>query len=58
MAALAGVEVWSSGELCIVLILVAIGAALKLYLEERVFALRDMTFGAFHLEVLPSQRIG
>ena len=58
MAELAGVEVRSRRELSIVVILVAIGAALKLYLEERVFSLRDMTLGTLDAEVLPFQRIG
>ena len=58
MAAFAGVKVRSRRELSIVLILVAIGAALKLDLEKRVFAFWDMTLGAFDFEVLPVQRIG
>lgn len=58
VAALAVVEVWSRRELPLMLIFVAIGAALKLNLEERVFAFGNMTLGALDAEMLPFQRIG
>jgi len=46
VAALAGIQVRSRRKLSIVVILVAIGATLKLDLEECVFAFWDMTLGA------------
>ena len=57
VAALAGVEVRSPGELPIVLIFVAIGAVRKLNLEKCVFACGDVTLGAFNREVFPFERI-
>ena len=57
VAAFAGVEVRSRRELPIVVILVAIDAARKLDLEERVFAFGDMTLGAFDGKVFSFERI-
>jgi hypothetical protein len=58
MAALAGVEVWRAGKLAGMLIAVAIRAALKLDLEQRVFALRNMALAALQRGVLALQRVG
>jgi len=57
MAALAGVEVWRSGELPGVLVAVAIGAALELHLEQRVFSFGNMTLAALQTGMLALQRI-
>src|SRR5579859_5917242 len=57
VAPLARVQVRSPGELPIMFILVAIGAAPKLDLEERVFAFGDMTLRTLHCEVFPFERI-
>lgn len=57
MAPFAGVKVRRSGELSIVLVFVAIGAARKLNLEKRVFPFGDMTFRALHREVLSLQGV-
>ena len=58
VAALAGVEVRSSGELPIVLVFVAIDTTRKLDLEKRVLAFGNMTLGAIDSEVFPFERIG
>ena len=57
VATFTGVKIWSRRELPIVLIFVAIGAVLKFNLEERVFALRDMTFAAIDGEMFPFERV-
>jgi len=58
VAALAGIQVRSRRKLSIVVILVAIGATLKLDLEECVFAFWDMTLGALDGEMLSLEGIG
>src|SRR5664279_1937693 len=58
VAAFAVIEVRSRHELPIVLIFVAIGALLKLNLEERVFAFGDMTLRTVDGEMFPFERIG
>ena len=58
VASLAGIEVRSPGELPIVLVFVAISATRKHNLEQCVFALGNMTLGAFDGEVFAFERIG
>ena len=57
VATFATIEIRCSGELAIMLVPVAVGAMLKLDLEESVFAFGDMTLRAFDIEVLALERI-
>ncbi len=57
VAATAGVEIRSSGELIRVPVAMAIGAALELDLEQRVFASGNVTLRAFQAGMAALQRI-
>lgn len=57
MAAFAGIEVRGGRELPHMLILMTVGAALELDLEQRVFPARDMALPALQCRVLPLQRV-
>lgn len=57
MAAIASVEVGRRGKLPRMLIGVAVGAALELNLEQRIFPLRDMTLSTFQARMPALQRI-
>jgi hypothetical protein len=57
VAALAAIEVRCRGKLPGMLVAVAIGAALEFYLEQRVFALRDMALRTLQPGMLAFKRI-
>jgi|SRR5579863_1815821 len=57
VAAIAGIEIWSSGKLSAVPVGVAVGARRKFDLEERVFALRNVALHAFDARMASLQRI-
>lgn len=57
MAAFAGIEIWRCCELAGVLVLVAVGAVLKLHFEHRVGAARDVALFASDLGVRALQWI-
>jgi len=57
VAAVAGIEVRSCCELVRVPVAVAIGAALELYLEERLLTFRNMTLRALQASMTTLQRI-
>ena len=57
MALLALVEPWRSGELGLVLVVMAVEAAREFDVVERVFSLREMALRALECRVLALQRI-
>jgi len=58
VAAIAGIEVRSGCKLAGMAIVVAIGAAIKLYLEKCVFPLGNVALGAFEPCVATLERVG
>lgn len=57
MATFTRIEIWSCCELAGVLVLVAVGAVLKLHLEHCFGAARDVAFFASHFGMRALQRI-
>ena len=57
VAAIAGIEIWSSRELIRMPVAVTIGAVLELHLKQSVFALGDVTLRALEAGMAALQRI-